>query len=466
MIKKFEKHITSIFPFIKEKKILLGISGGVDSMVLAYLFKNLGYNLTLAHVNFQLRGSYSDEDENFVTHWAQDNKLPLFRTTFDTNTLAKERKISVEMVARDLRYEWFNELMGIHGFDYLAVAHHLNDNIETVLMNLSRGTGITGLTGMKDVNGKIIRPLLIFPRKEIEIFATEVGIDWREDLTNADTVYKRNKVRHELIPVFEEMNPSFVESFLKTVKYLRQTELIQNEYLKNVDYSFWKQKDETSMSSKRNSQSNDYSLMQNSSDKNRKLYTGEIIEINIEKLTKIVAFETVLREKLKPFGFNNIDDIVASFNLESGREYFSKTHRIVKDRGRLLIEEIREQKEDVFYIDRKTTELIYPLHLKFTKLDSLEKNTNPFIAQIDIAKLNFPLKLRKWKEGDFFYPQGMKGKKKISKFFKDEKYSLIDKENQWLLLSEDKIVWVLGKRLDERFKVTDFTTDVLKIVNN
>ena len=432
MINKLKKHITSNFSFIEGQKILIGISGGVDSMVLAFLLKKLNFDITLAHVNFNLRGDDSDKDESFVTQWAQKNGLPLHKTSFETNDLAKERKQSIEMVARDLRYDWFEELSKNYGFDFIAVAHHLNDNIETILMNLSRGTGIAGLSGMQDVNGKIIRPLLIFTREEIEIFATEMNIDWREDLTNAETIFKRNKIRHELVPIFEQLNPSFTDNFLKTVSNLRQTELIQKEYLSNVNYDFWNELD-------------------------------EVIEIDITKLTKIVAFETVLREKLKPFGFNNIDDVISSFKLESGKEYFSSTHRIVKDREKLILEEIRENSENIFYINGKTIELIYPIHIRLKKIDKLTNNTDNNIAQLDRGKLKFPLKLRKWKDGDFFYPQGMRGKKKISKYFKDEKYSLIDKENQWLLESDNKIVWVVGKRIDDKFKVTNSTSEILQL---
>jgi tRNA(Ile)-lysidine synthase len=432
MIKELEKHINNKLPFIKGKKILLGISGGIDSMVLAYLMKALGFDLTLAHVNFKLRGNQSDADENFVTQWAQNNKLPLFKISYDTTAIAKDRKLSIEMAARDLRYDWFNKLIDDYNFDFVAVAHHLNDNIETVLMNLSRGTGIAGLSGMKDVNGKIIRPLLEFSRIDIEEFASDVGLEWREDLTNAETIYKRNKIRHELVPVFEQINPSFVSSFSKTIANLRQTELIQEEYLKSVDYSFWKEQD-------------------------------EVVEIDIEKLKSIVAFETVLREKLKPYGFNNVEDVINSFSLESGKEYFSSTHRIVKDRSKLILTEKKEEKNGVFYITGKTVELIYPIHIQLKHVDEFKENTSNLVAYLDREKLKFPLILRKWEEGDFFYPQGMKGKKKLSKYFKDEKFSLVDKENQWLLVSDNKIVWVIGKRLDDRFKLTNSTVEILKI---
>jgi|LGOV01.1.fsa_nt_gb tRNA(Ile)-lysidine synthase len=432
MINKFRKHIESNFSFVKGKRILLGLSGGLDSMMLAYLFKELNFDISLAHVNFTLRGKDSDEDENFVTQWAQECKLPLFKISFETEIIAKQNKISIEMSARDLRYNWFDDLSNNHNFDFIAVAHHLNDNVETVLMNLTRGTGISGVSGMQNVNGNIIRPLLPFSRKEIEIYAHEINLLWRDDLSNFDTIYKRNKIRHELIPIFEELNPSFLDSFSKNINNFKQTELIQNKYLETIDNSFWKEGD-------------------------------GVIEILIPKLIELTAFETVLREKLLPYNFRNIDDVISGLSSESGKEYFSATHRIIKDRDKLILEEIREQKEDVFYINGKNIELVYPLHIQIKQTDKFEDNSNVLIAQLDRAKLKFPLKLRKWEEGDFFYPQGMKGKKKLSKYFKDEKFSLIDKENQWLLVSEEEIVWVVGKRLDDRYKFTNSTESIFRI---
>ncbi|MEN8138137.1 MAG: tRNA lysidine(34) synthetase TilS [Bacteroidota bacterium] len=435
MIKKLEKHISDSFAFIKNKKILIGLSGGLDSIVLAYLLNELGFEILLAHVNFKLRGKDSDEDENFVVQWAQNFEIPLFKTSFDTRKVASKRKISIEMAARDLRYDWFKELSKQNNFDYIAVAHHLNDNIETILMNLSRGTGITGISGMKDISGNIIRPLLPFSRNEIEQYANENNLQWREDLSNLDTIYKRNKIRHELIPLFEELNPSFVDSFSKNIDNFRQTEKIQNEYLNNLNCDFWSERD-------------------------------DIVEISIPKLKKHIAYKTILREKLLPFNFRNIDDILHSFSSISGKMFFSETHRIIKDRDTLILRRIENVEPEEFIIEENISSINIPIRLNFKTSEIFSKNHDKQIAQLDKSKLKFPLKIRKWKTGDFFYPQGLKGKKKISKFYKDEKYSLLDKEEQWLLVSGEDIVWVIGKRIDERYKVDSNTKEVLHILSN
>jgi len=433
MIKKFKKHLENNFSFINGKKILIGISGGLDSMVLTSLLKELDFDIVLAHVNFKLRAKDSEEDESFVMQWAQANKLAIFKTSFDTIKVAKERKVSIEMAARDLRYDWFNNLVNDNNFEYIAVAHHLNDNIETVFMNLTRGTGISGISGMKNISGNIIRPLLPFSRKEIEAYAKENEILWREDLSNLDTVYKRNKIRHELVPLLEELNPSFLKSFSKNISNFKQTELIQDNYLNTLDYSFWIEKENN-------------------------------IEISISELKKLIAYETILREKLLPYNFRNIDDILSGLTANSGKEYLSDTHRIIKDRDRLILEEIHENLDNEIIIDEKTIQFFSPLHILFNTTEEFNENLNLNLAQLDKEKLSFPLKLRKWKTGDFFYPQGMKGKKKLSKYYKDEKYSLADKENQWLLVSGENIVWILGKRIDDRYKVTENTKQIYTVL--
>jgi len=380
MINRLKKHIDKHFSFTYSHKQLIGLSGGLDSIVLAHILKVLGLDIALAHVNFSLRGKESDKDEFFVMQWAQENNLALFRTKLDTIKESEDRKISIEMAARDLRYDWFNSLLEKYEFDFITVAHHLNDNVETVLMNLSRGTGITGITGMKDISGNIFRPLLPFSRKEILNYAQTNNLKWREDLSNLDTVYKRNKIRHELVPLFEELNPSFLESFSKNIANFKQTELIQNEYMLNVSSDFWKEKD-------------------------------EVIEIYIPELKKLTAFKTVLRERLLPYNFKNIDDIIEGLDSTSGKAYFSSTHRIVKYRDKLLLSSTTIKTTSEFIIKENISFINFPIKLYVNNVDELQPNTDKNTAHFDKSKLKFPLKLRKWRDGDFFYPFGMNGKK-------------------------------------------------------
>ena len=435
MINKLKAHIKINFNYLQNKNILVGLSGGLDSIVLAYVLNKLEYKITLAHVNFNLRGAESDKDEDFVKNWAKENKLKLHTISFDTESYAKKNKVSIEMAARDLRYNWFYSLLKEENLDYIAVAHHLNDNIETVLLNLSRGTGIAGITGMKDIYNKTIRPLLTISRYEIEQFAEKEKLAWREDLSNKDISFRRNLIRHKLMPVFQELNPSFTESFKRNISNFKDTEEVNNEFLSNVDYSFWIEKESE-------------------------------IRINIKKLSNIKGYKIILREKLLPFRYNDISDILDSFNSVSGKIFHSKTHRIVKDRDDLILTKTHTKDykiKESYSIDKDVKHVITPISLNLSIINNNEDISSREIAQLDLSKLKFPLKIRKWENGDFFYPLGMKGKKKMSKYFKDEKYSLVDKENQWLLTSNNNIVWVIGKRLDDRFKVSTNTKEILKI---
>ncbi|MCK5825213.1 MAG: tRNA lysidine(34) synthetase TilS [Ichthyobacteriaceae bacterium] len=437
MIEDLKKHLQKNFNFLTNKKVLIGISGGLDSIILTELLLKLRINLNLtielAHVNFKLRGDESDKDEEFVAEFAKKHSLKLHKVSFETEKIAKTDKKSIELCARDLRYNWFSKLISENNLNYIAVAHHLNDNVETILHNLSRGTGIAGITGMKNINGNIIRPLLIFSRKNIKDYAVNNNINWREDLSNSQTIYTRNKIRHELVPVFEKLNPSFLESFAQTIENLKQTESIQEKYINITEQDFWTE---------------------------RKGYS----EINIEKLKQLTASKTLLREKLMQFGFDNVDDIYNSFNSESGKIFLSKTHRVVKDRTHFIITPIINNTDKVvseIEIPINIEKITIPIKIDFSTSSTPEFNKN-YIANLDLEKLTFPLKLRKWKEGDYFYPIGMQGKKKLSKYFKDEKYSLLEKENQWILESNGNIIWIVGKRLDNRFKVSGSTTKVFK----
>lgn len=433
MVDKFQQHIRINFSQIKNSKILVGVSAGVDSMVLVHLFRSADIDISIAHVNFNLRGEESKKDELFVSQLAKDSNITFYKTSFDTEKIASERKISIEMVARDLRYDWFQNLALQNGYKFIAVGHHLNDNIETILLNLSRGTGIDGISGMENFNGNIIRPLLPFSREEIKTYAIANGIIWHEDLSNKDTKYTRNKIRHELIPIFQQINPSFIKSFSKNISNFRQTQNIQKQFLKDVDYSFWEKK-------------------------------GDEILIDIDRLKKITSFETVLREKLLPYNFQNIDDILKGINAPSGKEYLSKTHRIIKDREKFILSKIKTNKHIEYFIHKHDKNISTPLKLEIETIsNSQKKYVSESIALLDKQKLHYPLKLRTWQSGDYFFPLGMRGKKKLSKYYKDNKYSLVDKEQQWLLISGENIVWVLGKRIDERYKTTEKTSEILSI---
>ena len=439
MLNEFLQHITKEFPFLKDKKLLIAISGGIDSVVLIHLFHELEYTIALAHCNFQLRGKESDGDEAFVEDLAKKLDIPVFIKKFDTLQFASEEKLSVQLAARKLRYDWFNELLHQKQYDYLLTAHHADDAVETFLINLSRGTGLDGLTGIPKQNGKIIRPLLPFSREQIEKYAKEQNIDWREDSTNEETKYLRNKIRHKIIPILKELNPNFLNGFSKTQDNLQGIRVIADDRIEEVS------KD----------------VISESADKS-------VIQFNIEKLKELSNPKAYLFEMLKKYGFTEWNDVENLLNTQSGKYVYSNSHKLLKDRGFLLLSKIIDSiSEAVFFIEKDNLFLkTEKIALKITEIDkpisSLKALPSTSIL-IDKDLLKFPLIVRKWKEGDYFYPFGMKGKKKISKYFKDQKISNFEKENSWLLCSENDIVWVVGQRSDDRFKITDKTKHIVQI---
>ena len=439
MLNEFLQHITKEFPFLKDKKLLIAISGGIDSVVLIHLFHELEYTIALAHCNFQLRGKESDGDEAFVEDLAKKLDIPVFIKKFDTLQFASEEKLSVQLAARKLRYDWFNELLHQKQYDYLLTAHHADDAVETFLINLSRGTGLDGLTGIPKQNGKIIRPLLPFSREQIEKYAKEQNIDWREDSTNEETKYLRNKIRHKIIPILKELNPNFLNGFSKTQDNLQGIRVIADDRIEEVS------KD----------------VISESADKS-------VIQFNIEKLKELSNPKAYLFEMLKKYGFTEWNDVENLLNTQSGKYVYSNSHKLLKDREFLLLSKIIDSiSEAVFFIEKDNLFLkTEKIALKITEIDkpisSLKALPSTSIL-IDKDLLKFPLIVRKWKEGDYFYPFGMKGKKKISKYFKDQKISNFEKENSWLLCSENDIVWVVGQRSDDRFKITDKTKHIVQI---
>jgi tRNA(Ile)-lysidine synthase len=401
-------------------------------MVLMHLFQELNYSIGIAHCNFQLRGKESDEDENFVKLQAEKLQIPIFSIQFETEKFANDNKLSIQLAARKLRYDWFYQILEEEKYDYLLTAHHLDDQLETFLINLSRGTGIEGLTGIPATNDKIMRPLLPFSREEICAFAEENSLSWREDSSNASTKYLRNKIRHEVIPILKTLNPNFLISFENTLEHLNQANTLVEDAAK-MQFDLVVKK------------SNDQYIF------------------DIPKVLELPNYKAYLYQWLKDFGFTAWNDIYDLVNANSGKQIFSETHVLLKDRNRLLLFEKREKHNaEIYFVKDFESKVNIPLKLSFCKVANIS-NVNANCIFVDENQLKLPLVIRKWQEGDVFYPAGMIGKKKLSKFFKDEKYSLFDKQNQWLLCSNDEIVWVIGKRADQRFLTNENTKNYIKI---
>ncbi|MFI0426414.1 MAG: tRNA lysidine(34) synthetase TilS [Flavobacterium sp.] len=432
MLKKFQRHLNTNFPQLKNKKLLLAVSGGIDSMVLMHLFQQLLYDISIAHCNFQLRGNESDGDEMLVKKICQDGYIPYFITSFDTEKYSRDNKLSIQLAARKLRYDWFHELLAENQLDYLVTAHHLDDNVETFLINFIRGTGLEGLSGIPSQNGNIIRPLLPFSRLEIENYALENKIQWREDSSNASDKYFRNKLRHDIVPILKELNTGFLDSFQNTLNYLQQAESLVNDASKLVYEKVVVEKENQ-------------------------------LEIHLKPLLEYQNYKAYLFQWLRGYGFTSWNDVYDLVQAQSGKRVFSETHVLLKDRTILLLyPKNKYDAQTVYKIEKEQSNLNFPLNLVFSKAINISLNGNHTIF-VDADKVQFPLELRKWQEGDYFYPVGMNGKKKLSKYFKDEKYSLLDKENQWLLCSNDQIVWVIGKRADNRYIAHETTQQLLKI---
>lgn len=431
MLAKFQHHIEQSFPQLKDKKLLLAVSGGVDSMVLLDLFYKLRFDICVVHCNFQLRGKESDADEMLVRETSQDRFIPYFIESFDTLKFSKENKLSIQLAARKLRYDWFQEISSL-GFDYVLTAHHLDDNVETFLINFIRGTGLEGLTGIPSQNKNIVRPLLPFSREEIENYAQQNKIQWREDSSNASDKYFRNKLRHNIVPTLKELNTGFLDSFQNTINHLQQAESLVDDAYKLV-YEKVVEVNENQ------------------------------VEIHLNSLLQFKNYKAYLYQWLKEYGFSAWNDIYDLVEAQSGKQVFSETHVLLKDREKLILSERKStDKSEVFIIESIESKVNIPLKLRFCKAVNIFETVSNCIF-VDENKINFPLTIRKWQEGDYFYPSGMNGKKKLSKYFKDEKYSLLDKENQWLLCSDDQIVWVIGKRADNRFRATETTQQIIKI---
>ena len=422
---------------LPQESILLGVSGGVDSMVMLYLFQKAGFKIAVAHCNFGLRGDESNGDEQFVKHYCLINGLVCHSIRFDTNGYASENKLSTQVAARELRYAYFDEVCSEHKYNRIAIAHNLNDVAETVLLNLTRGTGVKGLAGIKAQNGNVIRPLLFATRVEIEEFASKHNINFREDSTNSKVKYKRNFIRHRIMPELRTLNPSVDRAIADTANHLQEAVWLVEEQLDRIRHS---------VVSSRN---------------------GDIL-FSIESLKKERASRFFLVEELGPFGFSPsmASAVINLLDAEPGKQIESASHIIYRDRDFLILAPVKVKDADTALIDAGTTAIKKPIRLKIETLINdghIELSRDPDVALLDNNKLSFPLILRPWQPGDKFIPFGMTGFKKISDFLIDIKVPKHHKNNIYVLVSGNDIVWVVGYRVDNRYRIEEMTASLLKL---
>jgi tRNA(Ile)-lysidine synthase len=436
LLEKFKENIKQQHLFQPKDKLLLAVSGGVDSVVLCELCKQCGFDFVIAHCNFKLRGTDSTRDEKFVAALAQKYDVPFSTITFDTNAIAAKEKKSIEETARYLRYKWFDELRIQNSYAFVVTAHHADDNIETVLMNFFRGTGIKGLHGILPKQNKIVRPLLFANKKELLVFATENKLEFVTDYTNAQNDFTRNYFRNELIPAVQKVFPAANENILKNINRFGEAEQLYNEAIEMYKKKLLELK-------------------------------GNEIHIPVLKLQKVTPLATIVYEIIKDYNFtaHQTEEVIGLLQSASGKYIASASHRIIRNRKWLIISPNQTKAANNILIEENNTAITFENgELQIEKCASLSTMGNePSTALLDTAEIKFPLLLRKWKQGDYFYPLGMQKKKKISRFFIDQKLSLTQKENAWIIESNKKIVWVIGMRIDDRFKITDKTKNVIQI---
>ena len=431
MIDEFKKFIFENNLIKPGDKVLMTVSGGIDSMVMAHLFLKQDYKIGIAHCNFSLRAAESDKDEELVRKFASEHNIPFFTVRFETKTFAKKNRLSVQMAARDLRYKWFEEIRKENGYDLIAVAHNLNDNIETLLINLTRGTGLAGMAGMKPSSNNIIRPLLFATRRIISTYRDQHSIVFREDKSNADTKYIRNKIRHLVIPVLKEINPSIEITLNETAGRFSGLNEIVSEYISRLRENISEEKEQH-------------------------------ITFNIGLLKNYLHNKVVLFELFKPYSITNalLIDLIKVIEGKTGGQIITESHRIIKNRKEIIVSDEEFIKETSYSIINTASFCNFPGISSARNVrisDIYEIPSDPHIACLDSQEISFPVIIRKWKPGDYFYPLGMNQKKKLSDYFIDNKYSRFDKENIFILESDGKIVWIIGDRIDDRFKITSST---------
>ncbi len=446
MLEQFQAYINRYNLIAVGDKVILALSGGIDSMVLADLLLKAKVEFVAAHCNFHLRGNESNGDDWFVRKFAEKRGIQCFVKHFETEKYATNHGISIEMAARDLRYGWFEQLRQELGYDKIAVAHHADDQAETFFINLLRGAGLNGLKGMKPHNGVIIRPLLWASREQIRKYAVENHIVWREDHTNVESVYLRNRIRNQLLPVFDELQPKARQGLYKSLEHLSAENELYRSLLKEKLVQIVERDGEI-----------------------QRLPYSKIIKAEVPEPVEGPTYSfQLLFEWLRQYGFNTdqCHFIFDAIGTGVGNQYCSTTHRLVIGRDELQLFEIKEDSNDEIQIEIGEEKILSPVHLCFSKLEKTPDfviDKSPIIAQLDFDKLKFPLTLRRWRHGDRFHPFGMKGSKLLSDFFVDQKFSEYQKQNVWLLVSaDDDILWVVGYRIDDHFKIVNDTKTVFE----
>jgi len=440
LLKHFKNYISSNNLFSTADKLLVAVSGGVDSVVLCELCSQAGFDFAIAHCNFQLRNEDSERDEKFVRQLAKNYNVAFHTINFETKGYAREKKMSVQEAARELRYSWFEEIRKAGGYGYVLTAHHADDNIETVLMNFFRGTGIKGLKGIEPRHDCIVRPLLFARRRDLEDFIETNRLEWVSDHTNLSDDYTRNYFRNQVIPFIEKSFPEVHENILGNISRLREAGLLYQQAI--------------------------------SMHKRKLLETrGNEVHIPVLKLKKTEPLHTIVYEIAREYDFTpaQVEEIIALLDSDSGKYIQSASHRIIKNRNWLIIAPNEVEKTDIVIIEGTGNWRYATGNMQVEKI--LTSNLVPpqagqisnFTACLDAAEIKFPLLLRKWKRGDYFYPLGMAKKKKLARFFIDMKFSKTEKEKTWLVEMDKKIIWIVGHRIDDRFKITDRTKSILTL---
>lgn len=425
MLRMIQDQIAIALKGCTDPQLLLACSGGVDSMVLLDLLQKSHYTFGVAHCNFGLRSSASDLDAQMVEHYCSTHQIPFLISSFPTAEQAKREGVSIQMAARQLRYSWLSDIIATQDYTHIVTAHHLDDQLETFLINTGRGTGLKGLRGI--LSNSILRPLLQVSKQEILTYAQNHDIQWREDSSNAKDDYLRNTLRHRIIPLWKQAVPDLLTAVKRTFRHYALAEEALAFHVQKFKITHFITQDEST-------------------------------SIAIDALNVLVPRAYYLHALFSPYGFHHSDDLEALLDTQSGKYLTSETHRLIRDRNSLLLgPKPTEKAKEVYWTPYN--DLTTPCHLSLETVHRPSKDT----AVLDPSLLKYPLILRKFRKGDYFYPIGMHGKKKLSKFFKDEKYSMLEKENQWLLCSEDNIVWVIGQRIDSRFAASASTQTPLMI---